>query len=596
MPAEVLTAAFQIKIDGVQLQDSYYDVLHVATVDMSIHMPDMATIELRLTSLDELDGANLASVGKELELLAVANAEVDDGGTPTPLFKGPIVAVDVEFLPTANARLILRAYDKSFGLHMGTKYRSFVNQKDSDMVSKIAAESGVSVTTDATTEVHKHVLQANVSNWDFILERARLNGYVAVGRAGKLQFVKPETLADTAINLDYGSTLQDLTITQTMVGQVNEVAATGWDQSKKQVITGKSTAPEWSTTSATITAPSAFLGKVGWQNTAAKVTVPALPSSAAATTAAKAARDVGSSQQFHAYGRAYGNPAIVAGGRITLTGIGTRFSGEYTVTRVRHVLSMKEPYLTEFWIGGMSPSTLASSLLPPAGARSGTHAAANGLVPAIVTNIEDKDGGYGRVKVKYPWLDDAVESNWARVVSPGAGATRGLMILPEVNDEVIVGFLHGDFNNPYVLGGVWNHSDAPPTAQNVAATGGKTEVRQLKTRAGHMITLKDKSGEEQIEIKDKEGNFLLIDTKNKLIHLNSLGDIKIDAVGAITVNSKSMAVSTKMDFKVDAKTDLKLAGLMLTAEGKTKASLKAPLIDVTGTGPVTIKGTPVGIN
>ena len=96
-----------------------------------------------------------------------------------------------------------------------------------------------------------------------------------------------------------------------------------------------------------------------------------------------------------------------------------------------------------------------------------------------------------RVKVKYPWLDNEHESNWARVASPGAGATRGLLMTPEVNDEVLVAFEHGDMNRPYVVGGLWNGKDKP---QRVAAKNGKVEFRSLKTRVGHEIMLQDGEG------------------------------------------------------------------------------------------------------
>jgi uncharacterized protein involved in type VI secretion and phage assembly len=228
----------------------------------------------------------------------------------------------------------------------------------------------------------------------------------------------------------------------------------------------------------------------------------------------------------------------------------------------------------------MNAGTLASNLAAPPTATGSGHEIANGLVAAIVTNIEDPSN-LGRVKVKFPWLADNVESGWARVVAPGAGNERGLLILPEVNDEVVVGFLHGNFNSPYVLGGVWNNSDKLPTSQSKAASGGNSEIRQLKTRIGHMITLDDKSGSEKIEVKDSDGNFVLIDTANKLIHLKSAGDIMIEATGDVTVKSGKNIAMKAQEVKAD---------------GSTKMALKAPMIDMVGSGPVTIKGTPVGIN
>lgn len=584
----------QVKVDGVAFNEATANALERIVVDQSIHLPDMATIELRIEDFDTLDTDQLAKVGKEVEILVKANSMVGSTTAET-VFKGPIVAIEAEYSATTAPRVILRAYDKTFGLHVGTSYRAFQQVTDSDIVRKIGGELGLTVTTDSTREVYKHVTQPNISNWDFILERARLNGYVAVGHQGKLSFVKPETLAGSAVVVTYMEDLVDLNITMTMAGQVGEMKVVAWDETKKTPMVGTSTSPEWKTSNIKLTTADSFGGGAGWGATKKNVTVPGLASAGGATTAAKANFDVGGSQQVHAHGICLGNPALKSGGRIKLEGIGTRFSGEYTLTRVRHILTMTDPYQTEFWIGGMSTNTLAGSLLPPPNQRQNHSAAATGLVPAIVTNVSDPEG-LGRVKVKYPWLADDVESNWGRLVMPGAGANRGLMVIPEVNDEVIVGFLHGDFNHPYILGGVWNSKDKSPTPQNKAAVNGKIDVRQFKTRTGHMLTFTDTAGGESIELKDSKGNFILLDSTNKVIQLKSLGDIKIDAVGAIKINSKSVDLKAQMDVKIKATTDLKMDGLTVTASGTAKLGLKAPMVDVAGTGPVMIKGTPVGIN
>src|ERR1700750_2275998 len=81
-----------------------------------------------------------------------------------------------------------------------------------------------------------------------------------------------------------------------------------------------------------------------------------------------------------------------------------------------------------------------------------------GVVVAVVTNNQDPDG-FGRVKVKFPWLSDVDESSWARIAAPMAGKARGIYFLPEVDDEVLVIFEHGDVRSPYVLGALWNCQD-----------------------------------------------------------------------------------------------------------------------------------------
>ena len=127
-----------------------------------------------------------------------------------------------------------------------------------------------------------------------------------------------------------------------------------------------------------------------------------------------------------------------------------------------------------------------------------------GVVVGIVTNNNDPEG-IGRVKVRFPWLsgtdESADESAWARIAASMAGKGRGAYFLPEVDDEVLVAFDHGDIRFPYVLGALWNGQDQPPAANN----DGKNNLRLIQSRSGHIIRLDDTSGAEKIEILDKSG-------------------------------------------------------------------------------------------
>ncbi len=125
-----------------------------------------------------------------------------------------------------------------------------------------------------------------------------------------------------------------------------------------------------------------------------------------------------------------------------------------------------------------------------------------GAVIGIVSNIDDPDG-LGRVKLRYPWLEDESESPWARTVSFMAGGERGAVFRPEPDDEVLVIFEHGDMRKPYVLGALWNGSDAMPEERGGDDTN---DIRLIKSRSGHLIVFDDTDGEEKITITDKSGN------------------------------------------------------------------------------------------
>jgi uncharacterized protein involved in type VI secretion and phage assembly len=141
-----------------------------------------------------------------------------------------------------------------------------------------------------------------------------------------------------------------------------------------------------------------------------------------------------------------------------------------------------------------------------------------GAVVGLVTSIDDPDS-LGRVRVRFPWLKDDVESRWARIVSFMAGATRGGVFRPEVGDEVLVLFEHGDMRFPYVVGGLWNGQDKMPTERG--ADGGN-DVRLIKSRSGHTIVFDDTSGSEKITINDKHGNTVELSSQGVVVKSNAI--------------------------------------------------------------------------
>lgn len=194
-----------------------------------------------------------------------------------------------------------------------------------------------------------------------------------------------------------------------------------------------------------------------------------------------------------------------------------------------------------------------------------------GVVVGVVTNNQDPDG-LGRIKVKFPWLSDADESSWARIAAPMAGKERGLYFLPEVDDEVLVIFEHGDLRFPFVLGALWNGKDKPP-ADNA---DGKNSVRLIKSRSGHLVRLNDEDGKEKIEIIDKsEKNSIVFDTANNTITITSDKDITLAAPqGTIKLDAQKVEIKSSADARIEAG-----AGM-----------------DVKASGTLNVKGATVNIN
>ena len=194
-----------------------------------------------------------------------------------------------------------------------------------------------------------------------------------------------------------------------------------------------------------------------------------------------------------------------------------------------------------------------------------------GVAVGIVTNNQDPDK-LGRVKVRFPWLSDEDESQWARIAAPMAGNDRGAYFLPEVDDEVLVAFEHGDIRFPYVVGALWNGKDAPPASNS----DGKNNVRVIKSRSGHVVKLNDEDGKETIEIVDKsEKNSIVVDTAKNTITITSDKDIVLKASnGTITLDAKKLEMKSSDASKVESG-----AGL-----------------DVKASGTLNIKGSTVNIN
>ncbi len=187
-----------------------------------------------------------------------------------------------------------------------------------------------------------------------------------------------------------------------------------------------------------------------------------------------------------------------------------------------------------------------------------------GVSVGVVTNNQDPDN-LARVKVRFPWLSDADESHWARVLTPMAGNERGLYFLPEVDDEVLVAFQHGDVRFPYILGALWNGQDKPPETND-----GDNNLRTIKSRSGHIIRLDDTDGAEKIEIIDSsEKNSIVINTAENTITIAADADITIQSgSGKLVLEGNGIELTSQADVVVEASQGMDLqAGSQLNIKG-----------------------------
>lgn len=640
MPASYI-ALPTLKIDGQAAPDRLMEDILQITVEESLHLPGMFTVVIRNDYFPSREGENpwlydkTLTIGKPIEI-GFTSSTTGDTSFSEPknntLIKGEITAIEAQFNPESQAPVVIRGYDASHRLHRGRYNRSFQNMADSDIVRQLANETGISTgTIDDTKGPYGfgdpvgYVFQENQTNMEFLRERAARHGFELFVQDGKLNFRKPT--AKTSVKLQWLKDISSFQVQVSSAEQVSSVEVRGWDYQNKQAIVSTKS----SQTAEVVT--EIEQGKGSKTSTAFKgspkmvVVNQPVSSSEESEKIAQALYNELSGEFIQADAKAEGNPEIRPGRAVQLADLG-KYSGKYYVTETRHVFQQRV-YTTEFSVRGLRDNHLLTTILPQPRLQPGQT-----LLIGVVTNNKDPKK-WGRVRVKFPTLTEKHESDWARVVSLGAGINRGFDCLPEVNDEVLVGFEHGDIHRPFVIGGVWNGKDAPPASVDESVVDGKVRLRTLKTRTGHTlqfveedkgdskkgvylttvyghklhlqdtqkaIDLKTKEGHQvllddqnkKIEIKTKNGNLCQMDDQGRKIQIKGTGAIEVTAPQKITlkVGGSSIEISTTgILLKVGGSSvDISNTGIVQKMGGN-KISISPAAIDVTSVGMTTVKGT-----
>jgi phage protein D/phage baseplate assembly protein gpV len=521
MPDNTDISHLSIKIDDAPASEDVTGHLTDAVIDHSLHLPSMFTLRLHNPDMKWLDDETFRE-GKKIEIEA--------GDPPVKLLSGKIAALEPELDQSAPV-LVVRGYDLSHTLYRGRKRRSFINVKDSDLATTMAQESGLrpGQIDEPPGAAHDYIYQNNQTDAEFLIERARWLGYEFYVEDDALNFHKPAQNGST-VKLAWGSTLRNFRARLSTAEQVNEVEVRGWDPDKKAKVEGRATtgngAPQIG-----IPQPGADVARTTWGEAKVAIINQFVRSPSEAETVAQAALDELASSFVEAEGVCDGNPAVVPGKQVEIDGVGTRFNGKYYVTQAIHEWNKDTGMFTRFVVSGRRNHDLLSIVEdPPAKKR------LPGVVVGLVSNNNDPNGS-GRVRVKFPWLSDNDESAWAPMATPMTGNGRGFQYLPEIDDEVLVAFEHGDIDRPYVIGCLWNGVDTPPLSPSDAVAGnGAVNKRIIKSRSGHIVLLDDTSGSESITIQDKNGNQIVINSPDNSMKIKVQGDLTIEAQGSIKIS------------------------------------------------------------
>ena len=557
-----------IRIAGTDLNAQLMDDLTSVTVDTNLHLPDMFVIQIHDESLESVDSGPF-DLGAEVEI----GVKAEESGQEQKLIVGEITALEPDYGEGTQAMLVIRGYDRSHRLHRGTHTQAFTQVTDSDLAQRIAQAVGLRTDVDATSQIYEHVLQDNQTHMDFLRARADRIGYQVYVRERTLYFKRAGSApSGDTIQLEWGDQLKRFRPRLTLAEQVDEVVVKGWDPKNKTEITGSATSSQSSPQIGESRSGGQLASDAFGEGKRVVVHQP-VTSQSEADAVAQALYDEINGGFVEAEGECYGAASLKAGCSVELDALGTKFNGTYYVTSATHLYRADGDYVTAFTVTGRRTETLYRLLAQDDDAQPPRW---GGVVTAIVTNNNDPDD-QGRVKLKYPWMANDVETGWARVGGVGAGNERGLYCLPEVNDEVLVAFEHGDANRPLVLGGLWNGVDKPTVPASEAIQNGNVHTRAFKTRSGHALTFVDDS-EGKVRLETAGGHSVVLDDENRMVQIETSGGIVIkldDGGGDVTIEC-----SGKLDVQ---------AGRDLTFKAGANLSLEA-------SGQVTIRGATIDLN
>ncbi|MFG2214726.1 VgrG-related protein [Streptomyces sp. NPDC048685] len=634
-----VATALVVEFGGSPLPAKFVNTLVEGYVDDSRTLPDLFLLRFRDPDRVLLEQTGL-KIGSEARLLARAGGDSE----PKPLLKGVVTALEVE-LDETGTFTVVRGLDESHRLFRGRRVASYQNMTLADICAQVAQRAGLKPgTVDVAGPVLEHIAQPNVTDWEFIRDLAEEAGAQAYVLDGQLHITRPAEASGAPdgsaradrdpLVLEMGSNLLRCRAGVSSAEQVSEVEVRGWDVKAKQPLVGRAPAGKSATLELGVSAAevSAPFGEARFV-----VTDAAYGAQAQVDQAAKALaeRIAGSFAELEAVIR--GNPEVRAGSAVALNAVGAPFEGRYTVTSSRHVFDPVRGYETWLTVSGQQERSLfgltgggPGSGGPGAGSGGGSRCA--GLVSGTVTDTHDPEGS-GRVRVRFPWLSDEYASDWARTAQSG-GTSGGEAFIPEVGDEVLVGFEHGHLDRPYVLAGLYNGKDRPSQGSGggggggsgsapagaagavagavtgspdtsgsapesagaplVDPTSGAVNRRSIASKSGNQLELlDDANGPQGVRLLTGDGKLKIdLDRKGTVIVINSDGSVNIEAKQQVSIRA---ARGVALDGGQGA---LELSGDSVTLKSRSGVSVDGGTGEVklsTG-GTVAVQGAQVAVD
>jgi Rhs element Vgr protein len=568
-------ATYKILVEGDEV-DPVYQLLSLSITKEMNRIP-VAKIIFRdgdaAKQTFELSEQNFFVPGKKIQI------NIGRDSLNTQAFKGIIIKHSIKVKANGNSQLQIECMDESVKMTIGRHSHYFENVKDNEVFDELISKYGLQSDPETTGLKHKELVQHHISDWDFMLLRAEANGMLVNVDDGAIKILKPAIQSTEALEINYGSSVLEFEAEMDARNQYKSVNALSWDYSNQQLFKANTSSADFTeegNISASDIADAISPDKFEMHHSGHKLEQELQDWTDGIMLRSRLAKIRGRA-------RFTGVSTIKPGDTVKLSGVGKRFNGKAYVSAVRQDIG-GGTWETQIQFG-LDPNRYAFVHHDLNDAASGGLVGGiRGLQIGIVVQLENDPDGQDRVLVRIPVIDNDADGIWTRVASLDAGNERGAFFRPEINDEVIVGFINDDPRDPVLLG-MLNSSDkpAPITAQDANDEKGfttrskmhlsfndKTKTIVIDTPAGNSITIDEQS--QKIEIVDQNQNKLTMASSG--IKLESPLNIDIKAGGVLTLGAgASLAISgPSLSVKADADVSIQGAIAKLSSSGITEIS------------------------
>jgi Rhs element Vgr protein len=577
IPAVQSVAEFRIKIGGQELARTIEVVaVHVSKIVNRISMARFIIADGTVGENDfKLSNGDQFIPGNEVEISA---GTIDD---QVSIFNGIITKQSISIRANRSSQLVVECKHKAVKATITRRSNCYHDMTDDAAISDALKASGLSAgdldleTTDVT---HPGMVQYNCTDWDFAVSRAEMTGKMILTNEDKIVMKTPEFSAAAALSLLYGATIIELDAEMDSRTQYKAVKAKTWDMAAQALVEAdgsEPSLPEWGN----IDGPT--LGDVGAQE---EFIIQHGGALAPDEMKMWADAQLLKSRLARIRGRVKfeGISTINPGDMLELHGLGDRFNGNAFVSGVRHDYNGSEGWKTQAQFGD-TPEWFVEQPGVMAPAAAGLLPGAIGLHTAVVTDNEDPDGEF-RVRVKIPFINADDDGVWARMALADAGNERGMFFRPEVNDEVLIGFLYDDPRQPVILGMLHSSALASPLSPS------NDNHQKGYTSREKLIMLFDDEKKE-VTIETPGGNKVTISDDKKGISLEDQNGNKIE------MNDSGIKITSQTAIELKATTDLKLAGANLSMAADAGLEMKGSgSAKMESSGILEMKGSLVKIN